>query len=98
MTAYQLAFEDTEVARIRPVGSESAAALAWFKVVWRPGTHEAETVHIYGPGLAIRDRQWLGEAPSIAAAVAFCDRVERNADAVGEYDWAGGTVETSPGE
>lgn len=97
MTAYQLAFEDTEVARIRPVGSESAAALAWFRVVWRPGSHEAETVHIYGPGLAIRDRQWLGEAPSIAAAVAFCNDVECNADAVGEYDWAGGSVETSLG-
>jgi hypothetical protein len=53
-------------------------------------------VHIYGPGLAIRDRQWLGEAPSIAAAVAFCDNVDRTAGDVGEYDWAGGTIETSP--
>ncbi|MGA1813097.1 hypothetical protein VH571_11995 [Frondihabitans sp. 4ASC-45] len=58
----------------------------------QPGSHEAE--HIYGPALAIRDRQWLGDAPSIAAAVAFCDRVERTADVVGEYDWAGGSVET----
>lgn len=98
MTAYQLAFEDTDVARIRPLGAESGAALAWFRVVWRPGSNNVERVHIYGPGLAIRDRQWLGEAPSIADAFAFCDTVDRTAGDVGEYNWDGGTVETSPGE
>lgn len=97
MPSYQLAFEDLEVARIRPVDSPSAAALAWFRVIWRSGTNEVERVHIYGPGAAIRDRQWLGEESSIAAAVAFCDHIERSSTDVDEYDWSGGSVETSPG-
>lgn len=97
MKSYQLAFDDLEVARIRRVDATSTNPLAWFRVIWRPGSNEVETVHVYGHGETIPDRQWLARAPSIAAAVAYCDQLESGEVPPGDYDWDGGTIETSPG-
>jgi hypothetical protein len=81
-----LALEDTEVARIKPADDLTSDPLAWFRVVRRPETNEAETVHVYGHAEAISDRPWLGRAPTIAGAVAFCDHLERTSTETGDYD------------
>lgn len=72
MTRYQLAWDDTRTGRLRADDSESPRPLAWLRVTWGAG-HEVVRVDVYGDGATAGDRRWVAEAPTIRAAIVFCD-------------------------
>lgn len=95
MTSYRLAFHELDTARIRPEGTEGTAPLAWFRIVWAEAANTVTAVHGYGHHVQVRQRPWLMTRESIADAVAFCYTLPR-VPGMGDYDWSGGTIETSP--
>lgn len=96
MTQYRLVFEGTQVARIKPLDDPCPAPLAWFRVVYADASNDVDAVHIYGHAQAISSRPWLASCATIAAAVTYCDQLDRSSRE-GSYDWADGSTETSPG-
>jgi hypothetical protein len=95
VTSYRLVFQGLDTARIRPDDAEATAPLAWFRITWAEDANRVSTVHVYGHRDQVRERPWLSTHQSIAAAVAFCDTLPR-VGGDGDYDWSGGTVETTP--
>lgn len=94
MTTYRLVFHGLDTARIRAEEASATAPLAWFRMVWAEGSNEITAVHVYGHHDEVRDRPWLATCASISDAVTLCDTFPTGS---GDYDWSGGTVQTSAG-
>lgn len=89
-----MVWEDTRTARVRDVDAVATLPVAWLRVEWTQ-SHEVVSIDVFGHAPAIRDRQWIERFSSFSAALRRCDELPRPTDGGEEWDWDGGSVESS---